>query len=141
MQMTFPTWRRVLLVCAASFWLACGADGRYVVIGTTHAPSASGTIEVDALDGGNTQVAIHLEFLHPPARAAEGATTYLVWFVPPSGSAVRAGALKYNIEQRTGDLSATSPFSYFTVKITAERDPRANKPSENVTATQEIKIE
>jgi hypothetical protein len=139
---TLPIWRRALLALCASAWLAaCGADGRYVIIGGTHAPSASGTIEVDELDGDNTQVAIHLEYLYPPGRVADGMTTYVVWFVPPSGSAVRGGVLKYNVEQRTGDLSATSPFRHFTVKITAERDARAGAPSENVTATQEILVE
>jgi hypothetical protein len=139
---TLPILRRALLALCATAWLAaCGADGRYVIIGSTHAPSASGTVEVDELDGDNTQVAIHVEYLYPPGRVADGMTTYMVWFVPPSGSAVRGGVLKYNVEQRTGDLSATSPFRHFTVKITAERDARAGAPSENVTATQEILVE
>ena len=120
---------------------ACGADGRYVVIGTAHAANASGIIEVDALDGDNTQVAIHLEFLYAPSRVAEGLTSYVVWFVPNDGSAVRAGVLKYNSEQRTGDLTATSPFRHFTVKISAERDGRPKALGENVIATQEIKVE
>lgn len=112
-----------------------------MIIGSTHAPSASGTIEVDELDGNNTQVAIHLEYLYPPSRVADRMTTYIAWFLPPSGSAVRGGVLKYNSEQRTGDLSATSPFRHFTVKITAERDAHASAPSENVTASQEILVE
>jgi hypothetical protein len=131
-----------LLAFVTSLGLAaCGADGRYVVIGTNHASTASGTIEVDKLGGDSTQVALHLEFLHAPARVAEGATTYLVWFASPSGSTLRAGALKYNSEQRTGDLTATSPFRHFTVKITAERDARAAKPSDNAIAVQEIQLE
>jgi hypothetical protein len=139
--MITPPWRRTLLAWGAGCWLAaCGADGRYVVIGTPHAASASGVIEVDALSGGSTQVAIHLEYLRAPGRVAEKQTSYVVWFVSGDGPAIRGGVLKYNSEQRTGDLTATCPFKHFTVKITAERDGRASKPSENLIATQEIKV-
>jgi hypothetical protein len=139
--MTVPTWRRLLLVWGAGLLLcACGADGRYVVIGTAHAPNASGTVEVDALDGGNTQVAVHLEFLHPPSRVSEAMTQYVVWFAPETGAAVWAGVLKYNEEQRTGDLAATSPFRQFTVKITAERVSHPSAPGADTIALQEIKL-
>jgi hypothetical protein len=132
----------VLLAWTASLWLAaCGADGRYVVICTMNASSASGTIEVDRLDAGSTQVAIHLEFLHAPNRVSEHLNRYLVWLIPAQGSPVLSGPLKYNSEQRTGDLTATSPFRHFGVKITAERDEHPKAPSEYVIATQEIKLD
>jgi hypothetical protein len=121
--------------------LACGADGRYVMIGTARAPSASGIVEVDDIGGGSTQVAVHIEFLHPPSRLQEGLTRFVVWFVPGSGGTVRGGALRFDPEARTGDLTATSPFMDFEVKVTAERDDQPRAPSEFVVATQKISID
>lgn len=120
---------------------ACGADGRYIVIGNASAPSTSGVVEVDALDGDSTQVAIHFEALHAPSRLGDGLKVYMVWFEPLSGSAVRAGELRYDTEARTGDLSQTSPFRQFTLKITAERDTRVSSPSNFVVASQRIMVD
>jgi hypothetical protein len=120
---------------------ACGADGRYVVIGSARASSTSGTVEVDELDGENTQVSVHLEFLHPPSHIDPSLGQYVVWFVPKAGATVRGGALKFDPAQRTGNLTATSPFRHFAVKITAERPGTAKAPSEYVVATQDIALD
>lgn len=138
--MTLATWRSLWLAAFGLSLAACGADGRYVVLGTPHAASASGTIEVDALDGGSTQVALHLEFLPAPGRVAEGSSVFVVWFVPDKGAAVRGGVLRYNQDDRIGDLSATSPFNHFTLKLTAEHDPNARSPSENLIVAQAIQV-
>jgi hypothetical protein len=126
-----------LALCCA----ACGADGRFVLIGTARAPSASGIVEVDDLGDGNAQVAVHLEFLHPPSRLDPSLTTFVTWFVPPTGAAVRAGALRYDPAQRTGDLTQTAPFHRFTLLVTAERDPNPTKPSAFVIATQGVVVD
>ena len=120
---------------------ACGADGRFVLIGTARAPSASGIVEVDDLGDNNAQVAVHLEFLHPPSRLDPSLTTFVTWFVPPTGAAVRAGALRYDPAQRTGDLTQTAPFHRFTLLVTAERDPKPMKPSAFVIATQGVVVD
>lgn len=141
---TCPAWRHWLAALRVGAVLlvlcACGADGRYVVLGSALAPSASGVVEVDELDGGSTQVSLHLEALHPPSRLKEGLTTYVVWFEPTVGTPVRAGVLKHDPETRTGDLSQTSPFRQFSVKITAEREPEPSSPSDFVVATQVISL-
>jgi hypothetical protein len=137
--------RRRASFAAGAVWCiavgACGADARYVVIGTARAPSASGIVEIDDIDGGNTLVTIHLEYLHPPNRLDRGYTTYVVWFQGEGGAPMRAGALSYDAEARTGDLSETSPMQKFVVKVTAERDANPSRPSEYVIATQEVAIE
>jgi hypothetical protein len=132
-----PGWPLLLCLGLA----ACGADGRYVVIGSAAAPSASGIVEVDDIGGGNTQVAVHVEHLHPPARLKDGYGHFVVWFVPGAGAPVRAGALRYDSEARTGDLTETSPFREFEVRITAEKDSRPAAPSEVVVATQAVAID
>jgi hypothetical protein len=146
-SITFPSFprarvlRAACLAAALSWLAACGADGRYVMIGSARAPSTSGTVEVDELGGENTQVSIHLEYLHPPEHIDQGLTQYVVWFEPKGGAAVRAGALKFDPAQRTGDLSATSPFRQFGVKITAERAGTPDKPSEFIVASQDIALD
>src|SRR5688572_21619618 len=59
---------------------ACGADGRFVMLGSARAPSTSGIVEVDDLGGTSAQVAVHLEFLHPPNRLAPDLKSYVAWF-------------------------------------------------------------
>ena len=128
-----------MLLCAAV--TACGADARYVVIGSARAPSASGIVELEELDGSSTLVTVHLEYLHPPSKIDAQATQYVAWFEGPSGAPLRAGTVHYNPETRTGDLTATSPFDQLTVKITAERDGTPPTPSSTVIATQSVRIE
>jgi hypothetical protein len=119
----------------------CGADGRYVVIGTARAQSASGTVEVDELDAGSTQVSIHLEHLYPPNRLGRNLTRYGVWFVPPTGTPIYGGELKFDRDERTGDLTATSPFRKFSVRVTGEPQDRSPAPSQFEIATQEIALD
>ena len=129
------------LLLALPLATACGADGRYVMLGTAKAPSASGIVEVDDIGGDSSQVAVHLEFLHPPDKLGPSLTRYVVWFVPLVGSAVRAGALTYDPIARTGDLTQTSPFHHVTVKVTAERDDRPARPGDVVIATQDVRLD
>lgn len=121
--------------------LGCGADGRFVVIGTARAPSTSGIIEVDDIDGGSTLVTVHLEHLHPPNRLAEDFKSYVVWFESEDGSALRAGELRYDPDARTGDLAETSPMTSFVVKVTAERAKTSSTPSDFVIATRKVSID
>ncbi|MDD9965995.1 MAG: hypothetical protein OXR73_07230 [Myxococcales bacterium] len=120
----------------------CAAGGRYVVVGTAKAPSTSGIIEVDELDGGSRLVTIHMEHLHPPERLSESYDHYVVWFEDPRGGhPIRAGELAYNPDNRTGDLSETSPLSEFTIKITAEKDRVGSTPSAYLVATQPVRAD
>jgi hypothetical protein len=133
-------WRGVVAAFVVASAAACGADGRYVVIGSARAPSTSGIVEVDELDGGSMFVTIHMEHLHPPDRLGEGLRNYVVWF-EGDASTLRMGELRYDPEARTGDLAETSPMSRFTVKITAEGAKPGSKPSNFVIATQKIALD
>jgi hypothetical protein len=139
--MCTPISRLVGALGMAAWLCACGADASYVTIGTARAPSTSGTVELEELDGGSSLVTVHLEFLHPPARTAEGATCYVLWFQGPVGAPLRAGMLRYDPETRTGDLSAAAPWSSLIIKVTAEREENPSAPSESVIATQAVAIE
>lgn len=134
-------WIATLCIAALSTVTACGADGRFVMIGTARAPSTSGIVEVDDIDGGSTLVNVHLEYLHPPTRLEQGYTTYVVWFAGTGQAAILAGPLAYDVEARTGDFSGTSPMQKFVVKITAERAATPSRPSEYVIATQTVAVD
>jgi hypothetical protein len=65
----------------------------------------------------------------------------VVWLDGHQGAPVLAGALKYNPDQRTGELETHSPFLKFMVKITAEASATPSAPSEVIVATQDITID
>ena len=118
-----------------------GAFGRGLVLGTAKAPSTSGIIELDDVDGGNTLVTVHMEHLHPPGRLDESFESYVVWFQGQGGQPVRAGELRYDPDKRTGDLAETATFTEFVVKITAEKTNNSSEPSKFVIATQEVRLD
>jgi hypothetical protein len=139
---TAPTasrlWLALVLALASS---ACGPDVRRIVIGDARsASSASGFVDADEADGG-MDVTLHLQYLQPPATVGESLTQYVAWFQGPGGQPVLAGALVYNPEERTGDLTAFAPFTDFTVKVTAERDAKPLTPSATVIASQSVRLE
>jgi hypothetical protein len=137
LQRTHARWLVALCIVAA----ACGADGRFVIIGTARAPSTSGIVEVDDIDGGSTLVNVHLEHLHPPTRLDPGYTGYVVWFEHEGQAPIRAGTLTYDASARTGDFSGTSPMQAFVVKITAEREAAPSRPGTHVIAAQAVGID
>ena len=134
-------WRPLLASLGLCAMLACGGGNRFVVLGTAKAPSTSGIIELDDMDGGNTLVTVHMEHLHPPSRLDESFESYVVWFQSEGGSPVRAGELRYDPDKRTGDLSETATFTEFVVKITAEKTNNSSEPSKFVIATQEVRLD
>ena len=135
-------WRKWLALglITACLW-ACGGNTRYVLIGTARAPSTSGVIEVDDIDGGSTLVTVHLEHLHPPNRVGDGFSHYVVWVEAGGGTPLWIGTLDYASEARTGDLTGTSPATEFVVKITAEQQPHPAAPGEFVIASRNVSVD
>jgi hypothetical protein len=118
----------------------CGGD-RYIVVGTAKAPSASGWVVIKDASKNGAEVTIHLEQLHPPSQLDPSLTTYVAWFEPDRGPAVRAGILKYVPDERTGELRARAPFGKFVVKVTGEANDKPTDPSDFLVASQEITLE
>jgi hypothetical protein len=119
---------------------ACGND-RFIVIGTTKAPSASGFVEMLDQRSDGAKILVHLEQLFPPSRVDPTAKYYVVWIDGRTSSLIRAGVLSYNPEQRTGDLRTDAPFKKFIVKITAETTDKPSAPSELEVASQEVLVD
>ena len=117
----------------------CGGD-RYIVVGTAKAPSVSGWMVVEGA-GDGADVTVHLEQLHPATALDPSLHAYVLWFVPPSGAAQRAGTLKYRPDERTGELKAQTPFGKFVVKVTAEANDKPAAPSDFLVASQQLTLE
>ena len=125
------------------FTLLVGACGgvQYTVEGQDRAAGANGTIEVEAQDGGNFVVNLRVEHLLPPARFADDATTYVVWFQAPDQQPQRVGTLAYDEGDRRGEMMATTSFPTFDVIVTGEADPQAVSPSEHVVLRQTVQAQ
>ena len=121
---------RAATTCAALALLAsaCGASYEATGRGRT-APGADAVIEVDTIDGDNRRVGVDIQHLLPPGRVTDGATVYSVWIVPQGSPPILAGTLDYDEDDRTGQLTATTPHHVFEVRVTAESDPRTAAPS------------
>ena len=115
---------------------ACGPTV-YQAVGEPLAVGADATIELDEVEGGNILVTVKVTHLPPPDRLADGATTYVVWFVSPAGS-VNAGTLAYDADARSGSLVATSTETTFRLLITAEPSRAADRPSVSVVIDREV---
>jgi len=133
--------RRLTTACVFLAWaVACGAD-RYIVIGTARAPSASGYLEVQDTTAHSTQLLVRLEHLHPVDSLDPAFHAYVVWFENGTAPAVRAGSLRYNPDERVGELQAKSPYRKFVVKVTAEANDTPSAPSAYVVASEQISSE
>lgn len=118
---------------------ACGGGAQtYQVVGSQRDPGAQGRIQVELIEGGNHMVTATLEHMTPPERLGSGLTTFLMWFRTPQGQSTMESRIEYDPETRTGRAYATTPQNNFVVIVTAERNPNATSPSENVIFTQRV---
>ncbi|MCA9575511.1 MAG: hypothetical protein R3B40_30755 [Polyangiales bacterium] len=126
----------VFALVAALALPACGGPTVYALVGTPRSIGTDGTVEVDAHENGNYMVEIELRHLPPPARLGDGLTTYVVWFIRDGVAPTLAGALDYDDAERTGTMVATTPYSQFRVRVTAEENRDVTSPSDVVVAEQ-----
>jgi hypothetical protein len=97
---------------------------------TPSQPAAQGTVKVGAEKDGNRTIEVRVEHLSPPERAAPGARSYVVWLVPRTGGVPQnMGALTLQ-EDLGGVLKTTTSYREFEIRVTAEENPGATKPSE-----------
>jgi len=138
--MTVSAVRLLLALIFLGVAAGCGGD-RYIVVGTAKAPSTSGFVIIEDASERSAVVTVHLEQLHPAKNLDPAFRAYVVWFVPPQGTPVRAGSLKYKPDERLGELQARSPFGKFIVKVTAEANDTPESPGDFLVASQEITLE
>lgn len=126
----------VFTLLATLLLAACGGPTVYALVGTPRSIGTDGRVEVEATDAGNFLVRVELANLVPPERFSEGLTTYVVWFIRDGVAPTLAGSLDFNEEERSGSMLATTPYSQFRVRVTAEETRDVASPSEYVVADQ-----
>jgi len=124
----------------ATLLSACGGTAEFPLVGSSRAPGADGTVQIEQIEGGNRLVTIGVTNLLPPARLGRGLTTYVVWF-DGNNQTLKAGTLQYDDDNREGHMMATTPMASFTVKITAERNANVGSPSDVVVASRRVASE
>jgi hypothetical protein len=136
--------RRARLVFGILFLLLasnCGGPPGVIIIGTAQAPGADGLVDAQKRGDTRSSVSVHMERLPAPEQLGSGSKYYLVWFTPSGGKPIRAGALAYKPENRTGDLVKACAFQSFRVTITAEASEIVPAPSELVVAERAVTAE
>jgi hypothetical protein len=97
-----------------------------------------GQISVIDTPAGNQRVAIEMMNVPAPQLYHRRDSRYVVWIVPPSGVAVRAGELEHDPERRFAHGEViTPPYDDFRVIVSAEPEG-AEEPGADVVVDQEV---
>jgi hypothetical protein len=92
-------------------------------------PASTGKITTSVDSNNNTMVHLKADHLPPPANIDPSLTTYVVWIRPRASTEfTNSGQLKVN-EDRTGELTTTTPYHDFDVVITGESTATPRIPS------------
>lgn len=122
----------VALALVVAGGLACGGSRQFILQGSDRAPGADGQVTLERQDGGNFLVTVSATNLLPPARINDQLRTYVVWFQPPEQTPQRVGVLNYDEAGRSGEMTATTAVTSFTVIVSGETAPDVAAPSEFV---------
>jgi len=139
-------------VCTPGCALFGGGGASTVAMASSAQSAASeGQVKTKITNDRNTQVTVTVKHLAPPERAAQGATTYVVWVRPSGVPAARVdrpadhperqaasgrtedgvynlGGLRIS-EDRDGQLDTVTPFHSFELFITAESSTAVTVPN------------
>jgi hypothetical protein len=91
-------------------------------------PSAAGKVELDKDRNGNRVAKVRVYHLPDPEKLNPAKNAYVVWIQAKGKDPENVGVLKVN-EDLEGKLEATTPYNKFEVFITAEDNPKPDRPS------------
>lgn len=103
----------------------------YRMSGTPAVPAAEGTVTVRTEKNGNQSVEVKVEHMAPPERAFQGASTYVVWLIPPNGGTPQNMGVLTTGEDLKGTLRVQTPYKTFDILVTAEGSATVTTPSGN----------
>jgi hypothetical protein len=130
---------RSFLLLGIALAAACvQAANRYALAPAHAAPGVSGVVQLELAEGGHTLLVVELEHLPPPEQLGSGLTEFAVWLTDAHGREVNLGALRYDRARQAGSLLATTPLRAFTVRVTGERHPNPDAPSNVVVASRKV---
>lgn len=118
--------------------VGCGGPTSYALVGSARSAGTDGTLEIEADEYGNFEVTVEVEHLPPPDRIGDNLTVYVVWFIASGTPAHKEGVLAYDVDDRSGHFRTHTNLPEFTVKITAERSPAVNTPSDVVVVNRRV---
>lgn len=93
-------------------------------------PAANGKVQVTTGGKGNRDVKVEAKNLMPADTAFPGTSTYVVWLKPEDGHALNIGVLTPD-KKLNAELDTKTPFTTFTIMVTAETNAQPLQPSPN----------
>ncbi|MBF0300041.1 MAG: hypothetical protein HQK51_15060 [Oligoflexia bacterium] len=128
-----PTKRLFLLITTIVIFMFAGCmksdQEKQFEIGP-NIPAASGIINYETTENGNTKIKIKVKNLALPNKVRSEASTYVVWVISVKENSLpqNVGVLKVS-ENLSGEINTLTPHKEFEVFITAEAVGDVNKPS------------
>lgn len=116
-----------LIFCLAFFWPFGGGGKNITMTAGKQTPAAHGTVNVQTGRNGNTKMKIDVKDLAQPADLTPAQNVYVVWVRPPGKTPRNEGALVVN-KNLDGQLTTRTPFSNFSIFITAEKNSQVQTP-------------
>ena len=118
----------VALLLVAGLLVSAWASEHRMTNASTLVPSATGKAEVQTDDNGNQRVKLRVYHLADPEKLSPPRNGYMVWIQPNGKDAEPLGMLRVN-KDLEGSIAGTTPYKRFKVFVTAEENPKADKPS------------
>ena len=118
----------VLVVFSLAFSISCNSEQQYALRATDTFNALEGEVSVSEDNLGNTTLEIDVERLDETS-SSETPKYYVAWAKNQNDTA-RLGLL--NVDNRNGELIATTELDKFTVMITSEKFPDVSQPSDTL---------
>lgn len=116
-----------LVLSAAMCLPAMGGSEKIQMTPSRQTPAATGTITVKNGKNQNAEITIKVEHLAEPAQLQHPKDVYVVWFQPNGQQAKNEGQIMIESD-RTGEFKTQTSHKHFEAFITAETNPRVEKP-------------
>ncbi len=116
-----------LVLSAAMFWPLMGGAEKIQMTPSQQTPAATGTIKVKNGKNQNTDITIKVEHLAEPAALQHPKDVYVVWFQPNGQQPKNEGQIMIQ-SNRTGEMRTQTSYKHFEAFITAETNPRVERP-------------
>ena len=122
--------RAVLIALLLAATTGCAST--YMLRPSDRTPAATGKIKAKADENGNRELKVQVKHLPPPSNLEQTMRTFVVWLRPNADVSFRnVGQLRLN-DDRSGELSTTTPLRSFEVLVTAEASGTPPSPSDIV---------
>ena len=108
----------------------CAGPSTYMLSGGRDIPAAKGEVTASLGDNQNTRLVVAVKHLADPDKVVPGATSYVVWVqrINDVQDAQNIGALHVN-DNAYGELVTVTAFTRFSLFVTAEASPQAQRPT------------